>query len=139
MPTLAIKTKLQRTCLPCFVLWLQRLGATPPREVFGVKDFGEEKGSRFFEGEPALIKLYQSHKTLWRDQLQKNDARQLLIFFCAMNFHAAAKASLYFIPLTSMTDELSTTHISVKLQARPRLACGRCGGARRGTRRARTM
>jgi hypothetical protein len=39
MPTLAIKTKLQRTFLPCFVLRPQRLGATSPREAFGVKVF----------------------------------------------------------------------------------------------------
>ncbi|WP_160118739.1 hypothetical protein, partial [Chryseotalea sanaruensis] len=37
MPTLAIKTKLQRTCLPYFILRPQRLGATPPLGAFVVK------------------------------------------------------------------------------------------------------
>src|SRR6266705_4428617 len=98
----------------------------------------EEKVGRFFEGEVRPVQ--SSFNTIISSalQLQKNDASQLQKIFNALGFHGAAKASLYFIPLISMTDELSTTHISVKLQARPRLACGRCGGARRGTRRART-
>ncbi|WP_127124352.1 hypothetical protein [Chryseotalea sanaruensis] len=50
MPTLAIKAKLHRAFLPCFALRPQRLGATPPREAFGVK-VQRKKEERFFEGE----------------------------------------------------------------------------------------
>jgi hypothetical protein len=51
MPTLAIKAKRPTHFQPCFALRPQRLGATSPREAFGVKFFLLRRRSRFFEGE----------------------------------------------------------------------------------------
>lgn len=88
MPTLAIKTKLQRSFPPCFVLRPQRLGATSPREAFGVKVFQNKRRLTFFWRASALDVRWDCAAF----GLQKNDASPRTKFHSKdKNFRGRAK------------------------------------------------
>lgn len=48
-----------------------------------------EEGSRFFEGEVRMHKTFQLTRAQRALPLQKNDARHVVVFFCAVNYPAA--------------------------------------------------
>jgi hypothetical protein len=104
---LTLQKSISITQGPSPILFLPTLRSHFTPEAFAVKVFArEEKGSRFFEGEVRPVQSSSAAVISSALQLQKNDASQLQKFFNALCFHGAAKASLYFIPLTSMTDKL---------------------------------